>query len=346
MPWAGVELRRERTEKVMKAIQYRAYGGYQENRVVEVERPQPKDGEVLVQMRAVGINPLDDTFRSGHIYMSTPENLPRIGGQSGVGVVIETRSDDFKPGDRVFVKGPLWGLATDGTWREYVAASPALLARVPAELDDLHAAAYLAGAGYLTGYLALTEIAKLKRGQSVLAPAIGSAVGMETVQIAHRLGASVVISTASTTEKAERARTDGYEHVIDLSKENLKDGVLRITAGKGVDIVVDGVSGSLTGQALASLAFGGTVVVAGYAGGREAEVNVTDIIWKAATIRGFTFRLFSPDTIAAANKEVLDFLMEGALKPTIGKVFPLTEAAEAVRYLIEERPYGRVVMQI
>lgn len=330
----------------MKAIQYQAYGSYQENRLVDVDRPQPKDGEVLVEMHAVGINPLDNTFRSGHIYISTPDNLPRIGGQSGAGVVVETRSADFKAGDRVFVKGQGSGLVADGTWREYVATPAAGLAHVPAGLDDNHAAAFLAGAGYLTGYLALTEIAKFKPGQTVLAPAIGSAVGMETVQIARRLGASLAISTASTTEKAERARADGYEHVIDLSKESLKDGVLRITGGKGVDIVVDGVSGKLTGQALASLAFGGTVVVVGYAGGRETEVSITDIIWKAATIRGFTFRLFAPETVAAANQTILGYLEEGALEPKIGKVFPLAEAAEAVRYLIEDRPYGRVIMQV
>lgn len=330
----------------MKAIQYQAYGSYQENRVIDVERPQPKDGEVLVEMRAVGVNPLDNTFRAGHIYLSTPNNLPRIGGQSGAGVVVETRSADFKVGERVFVRGQGLGLVADGTWREYVATPAAGLAHVPADLDDIHAAAFLAGAGYLTGYLALTEIAKFKPGQTVLAPAIGSAVGMETVQIARRLGASLTISTASTTEKAEQARADGYEHVIDLSKENLQDGVLRITGGKGVDIVVDGVSGMLTGQALASLAFGGTIVVVGYAGGREAQVSITDIIWKAATIRGFTFRLFAPETIAAANSTILEYLKEGALQPRIGKVFPLTEASEAVRYLIEDRPYGRVVMQV
>jgi NADPH:quinone reductase-like Zn-dependent oxidoreductase len=311
-----------------------------------MERPQPKDGEVLIEMRAVGINPLDNTFRSGHIYISTPENLPRIGGQSGVGIVVDTLSRDFRVGDRVFVKLPGSGLVADGTWREYVAAPASGLAQVPADVDDQHAAAYLAGAGYLTGYLALTEIAKFKPGQTLLAPAIGSAVGMETVQIARRLGASLTISTASTTAKAEQARADGYEHVIDLSKESLKDGVLRITGGKGVDIVVDGVSGKLAGQGLASLASGGTIVVVGYSGGREAEVSVTDIIWKAATIRGFTFRMFAPETIAAANETILGYLKEGALRPTIGKVFPLTQAAEAVRYLIEDRPYGRVIMQV
>ena len=107
---------------------------------------------------------------------------------------------------------------------------------------------------------------------------------------------------------------------------------------------MDGVSGKLTGEALASLAFGGTVVIAGYAGGREADVDVTDIFWKAATIRGFSFRLFSQQTVAAANAALLEFLKEGALQPAIDQVFPMSEAAEAVRHLIEERPFGRVLM--
>jgi NADPH:quinone reductase-like Zn-dependent oxidoreductase len=331
---------------MMKAIQYRSYGDYPENRLVDVERPKLKDGEALVAMHTAGINPLDNTFRSGHIYFSRPQNLPRIGGQTGVGVVVEPGSSGFSRDDRVFVKGAGYGLVVDGTWRDFVAAPPSVLSRVPDNIDDEHAAAFLAGAGYLTGYLALTELASFKPGQSVLAPAIGSAVGMETVQVARRLGASLTISTASTTAKADLARADGYEHVIDLSKESLKDGVLRITNGKGVDAVVDGVSGKLTGESLASLAYGGALVVAGYAGGRKAQVNVTDIIWKSATIRGFTFRAFAPETVAAANETLLGYLREGALKPTIGKAFPLTETAEAVRYLIESRPYGRVILRI
>jgi NADPH:quinone reductase-like Zn-dependent oxidoreductase len=329
----------------MKAIQYRSYGDYSENRLVDLPQPSMNDGEVLVAMRTVGINPLDNTFRSGHYYGATPENLPRIGGQTGAGAVVASKSDAFMVGDRVFVRGPGFGISADGTWREFVAARAASLSHIPDGIDDDHAAAYLAGAGYLTGYLALTEFAKFKPGQSVLAPAIGGAVGMETVQVARRLGASLAISTASSTEKAERAREAGYEHVIDLSREGLKDGVLRITEGKGVDVVVDGVSGKLTGEALASLAFGGTVVIAGYAGGREAEVNVTDIIWKAATIRGFTFRLFAQQTVAAASAALLEFLKDGALQPTIDRVFPLSEAADAVRHLIEDRPFGRVLMR-
>lgn len=134
----------------MKAIQYRTYGGYQENRLVDLERTRLKEGEVLVEMRTVGINPLDNTFRSGHIYLATPENLPRVGGQTGVGVVVGSGNTAFKVGDRVFVSSPALGLAADGTWREFVSAPASALSRVPAEIDDDHAAAFLAGAGYLS----------------------------------------------------------------------------------------------------------------------------------------------------------------------------------------------------
>ena len=132
--------------------------------------------------------------------------------------------------------------------RRTVLPLPPQVSLIPDGIDDDQAAAYLAGAGYLTGYLALTELAKFRPRQTVLAPGIGGAVGMETVQVARRLGASLAISTASSTKKANQARAAGYDHVIDLSKETLKEGVMRITEGKGVDIVVDGVSGKLTGE--------------------------------------------------------------------------------------------------
>jgi NADPH:quinone reductase-like Zn-dependent oxidoreductase len=330
----------------MKAIQYRAYGGYEENRLVDLAQPYPVAGEVLVRMRTLGVNPLDDTVRAGQIFFATRENLPRVGGQTGMGVVVESTVEHFKPGERVFVTGRGFGLLVDGTWREFVSAPAAGLTHVPAHIDDAHAAAYLAGAGYITGYLVLTEYAAFKPGQTVLAPGIGGAVGMESVQIARKLGASVAVSTATTTARAGQARAAGYEHIVDLSSESLRDGVMRMTGGKGVDVVIDGVGGSLTGEALGCLAPGGTYAVVGYAAGREAYINLTDIIWKAATVRGFTLRAFAPETLAAAQKELLGYLAEGSIKPTIAKVFPLSEAAEAVRHLMEGRPFGRVLMQV
>jgi NADPH:quinone reductase-like Zn-dependent oxidoreductase len=330
----------------MKAIQYLAYGGYEQNRLVELAPPRPAEGEALVRMRTVGVNPLDDTLRSGRIFLATPENLPRVGGQTGVGIVVESTVKDFEPGERVLVTGRGFGLLVDGTWREFVSAPAAGLTHVPDHVDDEHAAAYLAGAGYITGYLVLTEFAAFKPGQSVLAPGIGGAVGMEGVQIARRLGASVAISTATTTARAKQARAAGYEDVVDLSRESLRDGVMRMTGGKGVDVVIDGVGGTLTGEALGCLAVGGTYAVVGYAAGRQAEINLTDIIWKAAKLRGFTLRAFSPETLAAAQKTLLGYLSEGSIEPTFARVFPLSEAAEAVRHLIEGRPFGRVLMRV
>jgi NADPH2:quinone reductase len=89
----------------MKALQYRAFGGYEENRLVELPMPSPSNGEVLLRMRTVGINPLDNTFRSGHHPAANGQNLARVGGQNGVGIVVETRNPAFKPGERVTVAG-------------------------------------------------------------------------------------------------------------------------------------------------------------------------------------------------------------------------------------------------
>ncbi len=330
----------------MKAIQYSAYGDYAEKRLAEIAAPGPGEGHVLVAMRTVGINPLDNTFRAGHHFAATAQKLPRGGGQMGAGVVGDSHSPRCKAGDRVFVTGPGFGIVADGVWRERVAAPATGLWPIPDHVDDDHAAAFLAGAGYLTAYLILTEFVAFQPGQSVLAPGIGGAVGMESVQIARKLGASLAISTASTTAKAEQARAAGYEHVIDLSKEPLRDGVMRITGGKGVDVVIDGVSGALAGQALGCLTFGGTYAVVGYSGGRQAQIDVTDVIWKAVKLRGFTLRAFAPETLAGALRTLTGYLAEGAIQPTIAKVFPLSEAAEAVRHLMQGRPFGRVLMQV
>ena len=135
----------------IKAIQYRTYGGYAENSFVDLPAPAANDGQVLVRMHTVGINPLDNTFRSGRHYAATPENLPRVGGQMGAGIVVETKSPNLKVGDRVFVTGPGFGVIADGTWRELVAAPAAGLMPIPSHIDDDLAAAFLAGAGYLTG---------------------------------------------------------------------------------------------------------------------------------------------------------------------------------------------------
>ena len=121
---------------------------------------------------------------------------------------------------------------------------------------------------------------------------------------------------------------------------------MRLTDGKGVDFIIDGIGGRLIGEALGCLIAGGTYAVVGYAGGREVNVNLTDIIWKSAKVRGFTLRGFSAEILANAQKTLIGYLADGAIQPTIARLFPLPDASEAVRYLIEDRPFGRVLMRI
>jgi NADPH:quinone reductase-like Zn-dependent oxidoreductase len=164
----------------MKAIQYRAYGGYAEKKFVDLPAPAVHDGQVLVRMRTVGINPLDNTFRSGHHYAATPENLPPIGGQMGAGTVVETKSPRFKVGDRVFVTGPGFSTIADGTWRELVAVPAAGLMPIPSHRRRSRRC--LPRRRWLSdGLSRADEFVAFKPGQSVLAPGIGGAVGMESV---------------------------------------------------------------------------------------------------------------------------------------------------------------------
>src|SRR5258708_38884028 len=108
----------------MKAIQYRAYGGYAENRFVDLPAPAANDSQVLVRLHTVGINPLDNTFRSGRHYAATPENLPRGGGQMGAGLGVETKTPEYKGGDRVFVTGPGFDVIAHHPERGQRAAPP------------------------------------------------------------------------------------------------------------------------------------------------------------------------------------------------------------------------------
>jgi NADPH:quinone reductase-like Zn-dependent oxidoreductase len=111
-----------------------------------------------------------------------------------------------------------------------------------------------------------------------------------------------------------------------------------------VDVVLDGVGSPVTGEALASLAAGGSLVSIGYSGGTQASINVTDLIWKTAHVHGFMFSLFTPAAIAAANRSLLALLADKAIQPVVARTFPLAEAAAAQRHLIEDRPFGRVLL--
>ena len=328
----------------MRAIFYQQFGGYEQLQMTERPLPQLRAGGVLLKMRLAGVSPLDNTLRAGHLGFVKP-TFPFYPGSSGVGTVVSSTQTKFPEGTRVALSGGGYGVGREGTWQEYVAARAEHLTIIPENVSDEDAAALTTGAGYSTPYLALKELVKFTAGQRVLAPGISGSIGLGTMQVAQALGAAQVISTASSTAKAEQGRALGYE-VIDLSQETLPEGVARVTDGKGVDVVLDGVAGPITGQALASLAPGGTLVTIGYSGGTEARINVTDVIWKTAHVVGFMFALFSQETIQETNRTLFDLLAQGRLKPVVGRIFPLEETAQAQQFLIEGRSFGRVLIRL
>jgi NADPH:quinone reductase len=132
--------------------------------------------------------------------------------------------------------------------------------------------------------------------------------------------------------------------VVDLAKEGLVDGVRRITAGKGVDIVIEGIGGAVTSEALSSLGLGGVLITLGYSAGRKTTIDVTDLIWKGARMAGFSLFAQSPTAIAAAWRDILPLIVSGSVKPIVEQVYPFREAGEALRHLIEDRPFGKVVL--
>src|SRR5258708_17945087 len=186
-------------------------------------------------------------------------------------------------GSRVMFTGP-YGVGEDGAWQEWLLVRPDHLALVPDAIDDIVAASL--PVAYRAAEVTLT-LAEFKPGRTVLAPGIGGSVGNATYQLARAQGAGKVISTAGGAAKAARARELGFEDVVDLTAEGLAEGVRRITAGKGVDIVIESIGGAVTSEALSTLGVGGVLITLGYSAGRTTTINVTDLIWKRARMAGF-----------------------------------------------------------
>jgi NADPH2:quinone reductase len=322
----------------MRAIEAMTFSGYGGLRQMELPKPQPAKDRVLVRVTAAGVTPLEYTIVSGG---HPRARAPLVLGNEGAGVIEDAGDSGLAVGSRVMFTGP-YGVAENGTWQEWLLARPEDLALVPDTIDDAVAASL--PVAYLTAHVTLT-LAGFKPGMTVLAPGIGGSVGNATYQLARAHGARKVISTAGNAAKAAKARELGFEDVIDLSADDLAAGVRRITAGKGVDIVIESVGGSLTSQALSSLALGGVLITLGYSAGRKTTIDLTDLIWKRARMAGFSLFAQSPTTIATAWRDVIPLVVSGAVKPIVERIYALSEAGAALRHLIEDRPFGKVVLK-
>ncbi len=323
----------------MRAMRAEELSGYKDLKLVDIPKPPVSDGRVLVRITAAGVTPLEHTILSGGYPRA---KAPLVLGGEAAGVVEEGGGTSFPVGSRVMFTGP-YGVSENGTYSEWLAVRKESLCLIPDNIEDVSAAGV--PVAYLTGQMTLS-LAGFAKGKTVLSPAIGGSVGNAVTQLARALGAKHAISTTSNPAKAQQARYLGFDEVIDLSEEKLRDGVLRITEGYGADIVIDAIGGDILSESLSTLAMGGSATTLGYSAGRKATIDVTDLIWKRASMKSFSLFSQPAEMWTTAWSVILPLLQSGAVKPVVAKTFPLAEAADALRYLVEGRPFGKVVLTI
>src|SRR5437879_864758 len=296
----------------MHAMRAETFNGYKELKLVDLPKPAATDGKVLVRMTAAGVTPLDHTILSGQFHDS---KAPLVLGNEGAGVVEEGGGTDFPVGSRVMFFGT-YGAFEDGAYSEWVAVRKQDLCLVPDNVDDVSAAGI--PVAYLTAQVGLAR-AGFRAGKTVLAPAIGGSIGNAVTQLARALGAKHAMSSTTNHAKAEQAKRLGFDAVIDTSLEKLGDGVRRITAGYGADIVIDGIGGEVLCEALGALALEGSLTTLGYSASRKTTIDVTHLIVPQAGIRSLNMFAQPKAAVADAWKAIVSLLKSGATNPISAK---------------------------
>lgn len=318
----------------MRAIQITEHGGPDVLTPVETETPAPGPGEVLIRTSAVGVNYIDTYFREG-VYA---RDLPFVPGSEGAGIVeaVGVDSSDLVVGDRV-----AW-CQVPGSYAQYVVAPTDSLVVVPEGIeDDVAASMLLQG---LTAHYLITDTHRAAEGDWVLITAGAGGVGQLLIQLAVNRGFRV-ITTTSTEEKAELCRALGADHVL-LYSESAPDRVRELSDG-GVAVVFDGVGRDTFDDSLASLARRGSMVLFGAASGPVPPIDPQRLNTAGSV---FLTRPTLADFIATTEEyrerasEVLEGIVDGSLRLSVGAKFGLTEAAEAHRSLQSRRTTGSIVL--
>jgi len=318
----------------MKAIRVHEFGGPEVLRLEEVATPEPGPGQVLVRMSAIGINPVETYIRAG-TYARLPE-LPYTPGNDGAGAVEQMGPDvnEFKPGDRVYTAGSI-----TGTYAEFALCKTEQVHPLPGNISFAQGAAM--GTPYATAYRGLFQRANASTGEIVLVHGASGGVGTAAVQLACACGLRV-FGTAGGDEGRKLAREQGAHEVFDHGAPDHFEQVLKATGGRGVDVVVELLANANLGKDLTILAKGGRVVVIGSRG--RVEIDPRDTMQRDADIRGMVLPNTTPAELASIHAALVAGLENGALRPVIGKEFPLSEAAHAHRAVMQSRAFGKIVL--
>jgi NADPH2:quinone reductase len=323
----------------MKAVQFKEYGGPEVLNLVELQKPVPTGHDVLIEIKAIGVNYADTARREGQYVV--PTTLPFIPGAeiAGVVVMVGEKVTKVKPGMRVVA------LIESGGYAEFALADERGLIPLPEQLDYRTAVALpLQG---LSAYHILKTMGRLEKGESVLVHAAAGGVGTIAVQLAKLFGAGKVIATASSDEKLTLAREMGADVLVNYTEPNWEEQVLEATDGKGVNVALEMVGGEVFYKTLKCLATFGRLVIYGVASGEQSRLYPSSLMGRNQSVIGFFLpqimrlpQLFQPSLV-----ELLTYLGEGKLRLTIGGVFPLAEAANVHRLMQSRQTKGKLILE-
>jgi NADPH2:quinone reductase len=325
----------------MRAIVCRDWGPPEALELAELPQPRPAAGQVLVSVRAAGVNFPDALIVQGKHQIKPP--LPFIPGVEVAGVVKEIGSAvDVASG--IAVGARVYGAQLRGSFAEEVAVEAVKLRPIPAALG-FEEAACAPVAGH-TAWYSLVELGRLRAGECVLVLGAAGGVGLAAVEVAVALGARV-IAAASSDEKLAACREHGADALIQYEREDLRARIAELTHGRGIDIVYDPVGGRFAQPALRGLAWGGRYLVVGFASGTIPSVPLNLPLLKGGSVMGvFLGRALELDP--ALQRWVIDgfdaLLSTGRIRPRICGRYELERAPQALRELLERRAVGKLVV--
>jgi NADPH:quinone reductase len=320
----------------MKAIQVQKTGGPEVLTVVDVPVPRPKPNEAVVKIAAAGVNFIDVYFREGRY----PAPLPFIDGQEAAGTVSEVGSEvkSLKPGDRVAYTGVI------GAYADYAAVPADRLVQVPHSITDQQAAAAMLQG--MTAHYLLHSTYPLKKGETALIHAAAGGVGLLLVQMAKALGGHV-IATVGTDEKAKLARKAGADDVIVYTQQDFEAETRRLTGGKGVHVVYDGVGKSTFDHGLNVLRPRGYMVLFGGASGPVPPFDLIKLSQKGSlfvTRPTLVNYISTREELEHRSGDVLNMIADGKLELHIAHIYKLDHAQQAHRDLEGRKTTGKLLL--
>lgn len=324
----------------MKAVLCKEFGPPESLVVEDVAEPALADGEVRIAVKACGINFPDLLMIAGKYQQQPP--MPFSPGAELAGDVVEVADgvSRIRPGQRVAAVAGFGGLA------EQACVDSRRVVPLPDGVDYVPAAAFLLT--YATAYHALKQRARLKSGETLAVLGAAGGVGLAGVEIGKMMGAKV-IAAASTADKLDLAAKYGADHLINYTESGLKDGIKEITGGRGADVVYDPVGGDLFEQCLRAVAWGGRILIIGFASGQIPLVPANLPLLKGYAVVGVYWGRFveqEPETSAANTAELCRLLQRGELHPHVSATYPLEQSASALTELASRRAKGKIVVQI